>query len=91
MAVKSAVRQILEAMLQRRVNAGGLRVGGKKRVHRGGIPVGGRKKAPKRKAPKRKGGIPPALKSWHAHLKKVRHANPHLTMAAAMKKASGSY
>jgi hypothetical protein len=116
MSVRSLTTKIIENMLERRVKAGGLRIGGlpiggkkkkiyseigrasiKKKENKGrGFAIGGKKKKPKRAGlgiggKKKKGVVPPALRKWHAHLMKVRKANPSLSLKEAMIKAKKSY
>lgn len=99
MSVQSLTKKILQNMLQRKVNAGGLRVGGKKRkpktktvakkkkVKRAGMTVGGKKK----KGPKKGGAVPSALKPWHSFLMKFRRAHPNMEMKEAMHRAGIAY
>ncbi len=40
---------------------------------------------------KKKRVLPEALKKWQSHLKKVREANPQLSLKDAMREAKKSY
>jgi hypothetical protein len=75
------------------LRVGGIGIGGRMRKPRGArrdsVSMGGRKRKAVRKS--RGGAVPAHLKKWHAHLMKVRRANPNLSMREAMMKAKKSY
>ena len=68
---------------------GGEDGGRRRRVRR--IHIGGEEGGRRTRAGRVTGGIPPQLKAWHAHVKKVRAMHPHLPYSEVLHVAKSSY
>ncbi len=94
MSVRGMYRNVIKAMLERKIAAGGCMMypSGRGGLRVGGVGVGGKmkSKSKSKSKPKKKsksGGANP----WLAHLKKVKRQNPRMSLKEAMMKARRSY